>query len=217
MHRDLKPANIHVQPNGSVKIMDFGLARIGGASEMTATGTSLGTPNYMSPELVRGAKADLRSDVFSLGAVFYEMLTNQKAFDADSTASILRRVTESEPAPARRWVPDLPAILERLLQRALEKDPARRFRNAGEMRLAFAVADQVLGGQLEESEGLALLEPSDADTTAIMEAPPTPICCAGERRSPGRQPRRGSRRESAAAAASRAREARPGPPKLFLR
>jgi serine/threonine protein kinase len=173
VHRDLKPANIHVQPNGSVKIMDFGLARIGGASEMTATGTSLGTPNYMSPEQVRGAKADLRSDVFSLGAVFYEMLTNQKAFDADSVHSILRRVTDSEPAPARRWDPDLPAILERLLQRALDKDPARRFRNAGEMRLALAVADQVLGGQLEESEGLALLEPSEAETTAIMEAPPT--------------------------------------------
>ena len=71
-------------------------------------------------------------------------------------------------------MPDLPQILVRLLQRALDKDPARRFRNAGEMRLAFAVADQVLGGQLEESEGLALLEPSDAEATAIMDAPFTP-------------------------------------------
>lgn len=181
VHRDLKPANIHVQPNGSVKIMDFGLARIG-TSDITVTGASLGTPNYMSPEQVRGAKADLRSDVFSLGAVFYEMLTNHKAFDADSQHSILRRVAESEPAPPRRWVPDLPAILVRLLERALDKDPARRFRNAGEMRLAFVVADQVLAGQLEESEGLALLEPSDAaERTAILEAPFTSGSSLGSR------------------------------------
>jgi serine/threonine protein kinase len=184
VHRDLKPANIHVQPNGSVKIMDFGLARIG-ASELTATGTSLGTPNYMSPEQVRGAKADLRSDVFSLGAVFYEMLTNHKAFDADSMASILRCVAESEPAPPRRFVPDLPAILVRLLERALDKDPARRFRNAGEMRLAIAVADQVMAGQLEESEGLLLLEPSESDRTAILGAPSASGASVGGGGAPG--------------------------------
>ncbi|MFI5006211.1 MAG: protein kinase [Solirubrobacterales bacterium] len=184
VHRDLKPANIHVQPNGSVKIMDFGLARIG-ASELTATGTSLGTPNYMSPEQVRGAKADLRSDVFSLGAVFYEMLTNHKAFDADSMASILRCVAESEPAPPRRFVPDLPAILVRLLERALDKDPARRFRSAGEMRLAFAVADQVIAGQLEESEGLLVLEPSESDRTAILEAPSASGASVGGGAAPG--------------------------------
>jgi len=78
VHRDLKPGNIHVQPSGQIKIMDFGLARLG-ASEMTATGTVMGTPNYMSPEQVRGEKADARSDIFSLGAVFYELLTAHKA------------------------------------------------------------------------------------------------------------------------------------------
>ncbi len=171
IHRDLKPANIHVQPNGSVKIMDFGLARLG-PSEMTATGTSIGTPNYMSPEQVKGAKADARSDVFSMGTVFYELLTGRKAFDAGSLHSILRRVAESEPAPPRRFASDLPETLVRLLERSMAKDAGHRFRNAGEMRLALVVVAQVLGGQLDEAEGLELLEPSDdAEATAILDAP----------------------------------------------
>ena len=168
IHRDIKPANIHVLPNGSVKVTDFGLARLG-TSEMTAKGTSMGTPNYLSPEQIRGEKTDARSDVFSLGTVFYELLTNHKAFDGDSLHTILNKVAEAKPAPARRWVSDLPEILVRLVERAVAKDPALRFRNAGEMRIALGVVAQVLAGQLPESEGLALLEPPDAETTTILE------------------------------------------------
>ncbi len=172
VHRDLKPANIHVLPNGSVKVMDFGLARLGN-SEMTAKGTSMGTPNYMSPEQVRGGKTDARSDVFSLGTVFYEILTDHKAFDADSLHTILMKVAESEPEPPRRWAPDLHPTLVRILERAVAKDPARRFRNAGEMRGALGVVEQVLAGQLEEREGLALIESSgDADATSALESSP---------------------------------------------
>ncbi len=112
VHRDLKPANIHVQPNGQVKIMDFGLARLG-ASDMTRTGMVMGTPNYMSPEQVRGEKVDARSDIFSVGAVFYELLTVHKPFFADSTHAVLFQVAREGPraapplgsgaaAPARR-------------------------------------------------------------------------------------------------------------------
>src|SRR5258708_10614344 len=166
VHRDLKPANIHIQPSGDVKIMDFGLARFG-TSELTATGTTLGTPNYMSPEQVRGHKADPRSDIFSLGAVFYELLTQHKAFDAESLHSVLFQVAESDPLPIRHWTPDLPEILVRLIERALAKDPALRFRNAGEMRDALRVADRVIAGELDEEEGLAALEPVDADETVL--------------------------------------------------
>src|SRR4029450_12205346 len=114
VHRDLKPANLRVLPNGRVKIMDFGLARIG-TSEMTRAGMVMGTPNYMSPEQVRGERADARSDVFSLGAVFYELLTSKKAFDGEGMHRILFRVIEEQPEPARRWLPSLPEPFDAFL------------------------------------------------------------------------------------------------------
>lgn len=153
IHRDIKPANIHIQPDGKVKIMDFGLARLG-ESEMTATGMILGTPHYMSPEQVRGEKADARSDVFSLGAVFYELLAHHKAFDADSMHSILFQVLEHQPEPLRRWAPELPARLVEAIEKALEKDPTRRFQNGGELRdVVRAIRRALRTG--EDSAGLA--------------------------------------------------------------
>jgi serine/threonine protein kinase len=132
VHRDLKPANIHILPNGQVKIMDFGLARLG-SSDITKTGMVMGTPNYMSPEQVRGERVDVRSDIFSIGAVFYELLTVHKPFQADSMHAVLFQVLENDPEPARRWVPNLPPVLVELVERALSKDPAERYQNAGEM------------------------------------------------------------------------------------
>jgi eukaryotic-like serine/threonine-protein kinase len=167
VHRDLKPGNIHVQPSGQVKIMDFGLARLG-ASEMTATGTVMGTPNYMSPEQVRGEKADARSDIFSLGAVFYELLTSHKAFDADSIHAVLFQVLEHDPPPVRHWAADVPEILVEVVRRALEKDPARRFQDAGQMREAVHIARQVFAGEIDEEAGLAALhDVGSAEATVI--------------------------------------------------
>jgi serine/threonine-protein kinase len=167
VHRDLKPGNIHVQPSGQVKIMDFGLARLG-ASEMTATGTVMGTPNYMSPEQVRGEKADARSDIFSLGAVFYELLTAHKAFDADSIHAVLFQVLEHDPEPVRHWAEDVPEIMVEVVHRALEKDPARRFQDAGQMREALRIARRVFAGELDEAAGLtALQELGSADATVV--------------------------------------------------
>jgi len=167
VHRDLKPGNIHVQPSGQIKIMDFGLARLG-ASEMTATGTVMGTPNYMSPEQVRGEKADARSDIFSLGAVFYELLTAHKAFDADSIHAVLFQVLEHDPEPVRHWAEDVPEILVEVVHRALEKDAARRFQDAGQMRDALRIARQVFAGDMDEAAGLtALHELGSADATVV--------------------------------------------------
>jgi tRNA A-37 threonylcarbamoyl transferase component Bud32 len=143
IHRDLKPGNIHVQANKRVKIMDFGLARFG-ASEMTRTGMVMGTPNYMSPEQVRGEKADARSDVFALGSVFYELLANRKPFEADSMHAVLFKVLQDEPAPLRQWAPDLPLVLVQVVSKALCKDAAGRFQSAGELRDALRRATQAI-------------------------------------------------------------------------
>jgi serine/threonine-protein kinase len=167
VHRDLKPGNIHVQPGGQIKVMDFGLARLG-ASEMTATGTVMGTPNYMSPEQVRGEKADARSDIFSLGAVFYELLTFRKAFDADSIHAVLFQVLDQNPEPVRTLAPDTPEILGQVVHRALEKDPTRRFRDATEMREAVRIARQVIAGEIDEAAGRsAMSDMGSAPATMI--------------------------------------------------
>jgi serine/threonine protein kinase len=147
VHRDLKPANIHIQPGGQVKIMDFGLARFS-ASDMTRTGMVMGTPHYMSPEQVRGEKADARSDIFSLGAVFYELLSNHKPFDGDSMHTVLFHVLQDNPEPLRHWV-DLPPILVQLVEKALNKDPALRFQNGGRLRDGVKAVRRALAEERE--------------------------------------------------------------------
>ena len=171
VHRDLKPANIRVLPSGRVKIMDFGLARMN-TSEMTRTGMVMGTPNYMSPEQVRGERADARSDVFALGAMFYELLAGRKAFAADSMHTILFKVLEEEPEPVERLVPDLPPRFIRLIERALQKDAQRRFQHAGEMRDALRMVREALAaGDLDTTT----VPRDDTDPTVVESNAPTMI------------------------------------------
>ena len=147
VHRDLKPANVHLLSNGQAKIMDFGLARLGG-SEMTRVGMVMGTPHYMSPEQVRGERADARSDVFALGCVFYELLTYRKPFDADSMHSVLFKVMQEEPPPVHELTPGVPSVLAQVVERAMAKDTSQRFQNASEFRSALHRAMQaVASGQ----------------------------------------------------------------------
>jgi serine/threonine-protein kinase len=144
VHRDLKPGNIHVKPDGSAKIMDFGLVRPS-ESEMTRTGTVLGSPSYMSPEQMRGERVDARSDVFSLGAVFYELLTGRRAFGGRGITQIMMAVLTSEPEPMERVAPAVPAPVARIVGRCLGKALEDRYRNAGELHAALEVVQPIYG------------------------------------------------------------------------
>ncbi|MBI1853294.1 MAG: protein kinase [Planctomycetes bacterium] len=139
IHRDIKPANIVIDGDGRVRILDFGLARGLDEEEATLAGTVMGTPHYMSPEQAFSAtgEVDGRTDVYSLGAVLYEMLTGRRPFESATLLSVLRRIDEEEPAPPSRIDPTIPESVDALILRAMEKDPARRFASAEAMLAAI--------------------------------------------------------------------------------
>jgi len=136
VHRDLKPGNIHVEADGRAKVMDFGLVRLAD-SEMTRAGTVMGSPSYMAPEQMRGRKADARSDIFSLGAVYYELLSGKRAFPGKGIHQILMAVMTSEPPPLVQVASDVPAPLAEVVTRCLGKDPDTRYQNGSELSAAL--------------------------------------------------------------------------------
>jgi hypothetical protein len=143
VHRDLKPGNIMITKAG-IKLLDFGLAKrhiealLDGATRttpVTSKGTLLGTVQYMAPEQLEGGDADTRSDIFAFGATLYEMLTGRRAFEGNSTASVIAAILDRTPAPIRTLQPKAPAVVEHLLDRCLAKNPAERWASAHDVRL----------------------------------------------------------------------------------
>lgn len=143
IHRDIKPANIMMTKDQVVKVMDFGIAKMAYASK-TQTDIVLGTPTYMSPEQIAGKKIDGRSDVFSLGVVMYELLTGIQPFSGDTLPALLFAITNHPHRPLHEIRPDLPSPVLAIIDRALEKEPARRYRRAGDMAQDLRACLQLL-------------------------------------------------------------------------
>src|SRR6185503_17337024 len=132
IHRDVKPANVMVDREGLLRILDFGIARVTD-SGLTQTGMIMGTPNYMSPEQVEGKSSDRRSDIFSAGLVMYELLSYHQAFPGDTMHQVMNAIVRLTPIALRTLVPDLDPALETIVNRAIEKDPSRRYQTMAAM------------------------------------------------------------------------------------
>ena len=133
IHRDIKPQNIMIMEGGFIKVADFGIAKIPNAETVTMVDHAVGTIYYISPEQARGKKIDTRSDLYSLGVMFYEMLTGHLPFMAESSYEIMNKHINTSPKPPTQYLPQLPLGIEQIILCAMEKDPTRRYQSASQM------------------------------------------------------------------------------------
>ena len=195
IHRDIKPENIMIRPDGLVKILDFGIAKLGRRDEeterktdglndliapsllrsvapshlLTKTGVIIGTASYMSPEQAKGKKVDARSDIFSFGIVFYEMLTGRRAFQGKTALETVGSILKDEPAPLKEFLPDISAELENIVEKMLKKNADERFQTAGDL------LTELKNLRLENNFQSAARNDSESVKTQLMNAPSTAI------------------------------------------
>jgi serine/threonine-protein kinase len=168
IHRDIKPANMMLTPAGTVKLMDFGIARTDNEPTLlTAPGSTLGSINYMSPEQVKGERTDERSDLYSLGVSLYEMVTGDRPFHGDSSFSLMAAHVNQPPTPPIELQPEMPAGLNQIILTSIAKSPAERFQSADAFRNAVGIVLR----DLQESKTL-VQGSQDATSTGARTPPP---------------------------------------------
>jgi len=165
VHRDIKPPNIMIVGEDRIKLMDFGIARMLQSDLKTQTGVMLGTPRYMSPEQVSGRPTDHRSDIFSLGTVLYEMLTGSKLYAGDDPSEVIYNVVDMRPVPPSYINRQVPAMLDLVVAKALEKDPDARYQDAYRLAVDLRTC-------LTELHGIEERADESPDTTAVQGTQP---------------------------------------------
>lgn len=174
IHRDLKPSNILLDGEGNAYLADFGLAKmLGGSSQLTVTGSIIGTPAYMSPEQLRGDPINHRSDIYSLGVILYHMVVGRPPFEALTSFSLIYQHVEKEPPPPREFNPAIPPAVESVILQALQKSPDDRFVSVEQMAAAF---DAAIGRK--DSAAVEAVPPPPPTVFVMQSTTPTPQAAA---------------------------------------